>query len=490
MTTIYLKKHILNAFLKRIAIYLFFIIFCADAFAQQMPMPYTEAVPDTPASVLRRLNRQTRRIFEQQHPIPKNSTRAYMELAGMELGVYSFNQWVRHADFTKITWQTTKRNINPANWWWDKDEFQTNQFGHPFHGSLFYNSFRSNGYSFWQSAPAAVAGSYLWETFAENEPPSINDFINTSFGGIVLGEMTHRLANKIVNNRSRGFKRQASEVVGFLINPMNGLNRIMDGKWGKYSANDADRDSSKISAELDIGLRRFGAGSINPFKDGGFGWYGRARMLYGTPYLDYRKPFSNISILVEVGKDDSTLVNNLAVYGSIAGWPIKSKGQFQHLAILSANYDYIRNASFFYGGQSVQINLYSKVELHKKVKINTAVGAGPILLSAIPSYHPTTGRNYDYGPGIAFDVNGGVTVLDRFNYTLSYRGAVTKTVNGAASNYFLHALTNEVSYKCLDNFSLAAESGYYVLSRNYKDLPDDTNRYPYLRFSVRYIINP
>lgn len=463
---------------------------CITSFAQEI-MPYTQAPPDTSSrSFLRRQARENARLLEQQHPVKKNTSRAWIELIGMEVGVYSFNHWVRHTDFTRIDWGTTKRNINPGNWWWDKDEFQTNQFGHPYHGALFYNSFRSNGYSFWQSAPAAVLGSYAWETFAENEPPSIGDFVNTSFGGIVLGEMTYRLSSKIVNNNTHGFKRQLSEVAGLLINPMGGLNRILDGKWGKYTYNKADRDSSKITAEFDLGIRKFSVGSVNPLKDGGFGWYGRARLLYGTPYLDYRKPFSNMNISLELGKDDSTLVNTLSVYGSIAGWPIRSKGKFQHLAILSANYDYIRNYSFFYGGQSVQINLYSKMEVHDKVKLNTTLSTGAILLSAIPSAHPITGRSYDYGTGLAFSAMGGITVLDRFKYSLGYRGALTTTLNGSPSNYFLHALTNEASYRFADNVSLAAESGYFVLSRNYRALSDDTKRYPYLRFSVRYTLNP
>jgi hypothetical protein len=41
--------------------------------------------------------------------------------------------------------------------------------------------------------------------------------------------MTYRLANKLVNNNSTGIGRQASEVFAFLINPINGFNRIIKG---------------------------------------------------------------------------------------------------------------------------------------------------------------------------------------------------------------------------------------------------------------------
>jgi len=82
----------------------------------------------------------------------------------------------------------------------------TNQFAHPSHGSVFFYAFRYNGYSFWQSVPAVFAGSYVWETAGEVQAPSINDFINTGFGGVVMGEMTHRFAGKLIDNESRGIK--------------------------------------------------------------------------------------------------------------------------------------------------------------------------------------------------------------------------------------------------------------------------------------------
>ncbi len=158
------------------------------------------------------------------------------ELLISETTPWLVDNYIRKVDYTHITWQTVKYNLSPASWTWDNDAFTTNQFGHPYHGSLFYNSLRSNGYSFWQAVPASFAGSYLWETFAENQPPAPNDFINTGFGGITLGEMTYRLANKMVNNRSRGLKRQLSEVIALLINPVNGLTRIIDGRWGRLWA--------------------------------------------------------------------------------------------------------------------------------------------------------------------------------------------------------------------------------------------------------------
>src|ERR1700748_1616225 len=70
-----------------------------------------------------------------------------------EITPWSFDHFVANKDYTDLTWKSTAYNLNPGHAQFDNDPFTTNQFGHPYHGSLFYNSFRTNGYTFWQSVP-------------------------------------------------------------------------------------------------------------------------------------------------------------------------------------------------------------------------------------------------------------------------------------------------------------------------------------------------
>ena len=67
-------------------------------------------------------------------------------------------------------------------------------FAHPYHGGLYFNAGRSNGLTFWESAPLAFLGSWTWEYLGETHRPALNDFFMTSFGGIALGEVFHRVA--------------------------------------------------------------------------------------------------------------------------------------------------------------------------------------------------------------------------------------------------------------------------------------------------------
>ncbi len=415
----------------------------------------------------------------------KKFGRSALLLGVAELTPWTFDRFIGGAYDYKVDFGTIKHNINLRNWAFDNDPFVTNQFAHPFHGSTYFNAFRANGYTFWQSVPAPFVGSYIWETLSERQSPAPNDFINTSFGGVILGEMTFRLSTRIVNNQSRGFKRQAAEAVALLIDPMNGLNRIINGKWGKVTPNSSEHDSSKVYGEIDIGMRR-----INGYnKAGNLGWYGHAKLLYGTPDENYRVPFSNIAINAEFGKDDSTAVNVVSAYGSLAGWEVTSTDKVEQVAVLSANYDYIHNQQFFYGGQSIKINLYSEYDLAKKIKINTVISAGPIILGAAPDIYRYHGRDYDYGSGASASVSAGIKFDDRLSYTIHYGTGWLGSLNGYASHYFIHTVSSEISAKIIDGFSLAGEPGYFSLSSYYKNHPELHKNYPYLRLSARYSVN-
>jgi len=111
----------------------------------------------------------------------------------------------------RALWQTTLINIlyeganllrgqvtaeiTPKTWWdnmkhgwvWDLDDFEVNQIGHPYQGNNYYTSGRANGLSFYESAALTAFGSGTWEFFGETNLPSVNDFINTTLGGIALG---------------------------------------------------------------------------------------------------------------------------------------------------------------------------------------------------------------------------------------------------------------------------------------------------------------
>ena len=129
---------------------------------------------------------------------------AAAEVTGINVFVHCFDRWALNSDFAQTTWHSIDHNLRNG-FVWDNDYFITNLFAHPYHGNLYFNSARSNGLTFWESAPFALAGSTMWELLGETEPPAINDIFATTIGGIAIGEITHRLSNAILDDRHRGW---------------------------------------------------------------------------------------------------------------------------------------------------------------------------------------------------------------------------------------------------------------------------------------------
>jgi hypothetical protein len=150
--------------------------------------------------------------------------------------VWAFDRFALNEDFARINSHTIKRNLKtfPV---WDTDKFSTNLFAHPYHGSLYFNAARSNGMSFWQSTPYTVGGSLMWEFFMEVESPSVNDLFATTFGGIELGEITYRISDLFLDDRSTGLERIGREILSGLISPVRGFNRLIAGDSWRYRPN-------------------------------------------------------------------------------------------------------------------------------------------------------------------------------------------------------------------------------------------------------------
>lgn len=104
----------------------------------------------------------------------------------------------------------------------DKDPFIVNYVAHPYSGSVYYNSVRSQGLNPLQSFAFAFAQSTMWEYLIEAsmEQPSIQDLIATPVLGAVLGEATHQ-ATRLM--KRRGFNL-IEKIAVTIINPAYVIN--------------------------------------------------------------------------------------------------------------------------------------------------------------------------------------------------------------------------------------------------------------------------
>ena len=134
---------------------------------------------------------------------PKRSVgRAFLDTTLINV-VYGLANLARGQVTAEVTPKTWWANMKQG-WVWDLDDFGVNQIGHPYQGNNYYNAGRAHGLSFWESAGITAFGSGTWEYFGETNHASVNDLINTTLGGIALGEVLHRTAWLVRDTRATG----------------------------------------------------------------------------------------------------------------------------------------------------------------------------------------------------------------------------------------------------------------------------------------------
>ena len=273
-------------------------------------------------------------------PVKKHYWQAAAEVTAINIGVQLFDRWGIKSDFAQTNFRTLKRNFTDGMVW-DNDFFITNLFAHPYHGNLYFNAARTNGLSFWESAPYALGGSLMWEFLGETEPPAINDIFATTMGGMAIGEMTHRLSHTMLDDRDRGFRRFLREAAATIVNPIQGLHRIISGDaWRVRRDHYLYHDYNRIPIDVSFSLAwRYLADDGALFR-GVHAPSLNMTLTYGTPVdgerhttpYDFFDAETNISL-----GGGQPLVNSLLIVGRLWSMPILDKkdmagefGIYQH----------------------------------------------------------------------------------------------------------------------------------------------------------------
>ena len=273
-------------------------------------------------------------------PVKKRYWLAAAEVTGINVGVHLFDRFVIKSDFAQTTFKTLKRNFTDGMVW-DNDFFTTNMFAHPYHGGLYFNAARTNGLTFWESAAYSLGGSLMWEFLGETEPPAINDVFATSMGGMAIGEMTHRLSRTILDDRDRGSLRFWREAAAFIVNPIQGLHRIVTGDAWRVR-HDHYRYHNYEELPIDVSLSagwRYLADDGALFR-GVHAPYLNMTLSYGTPVDGERhtKPydFFDFETNFAIG-GGQPMINSLQILGRLWSMPILDKndmsgefGIYQH----------------------------------------------------------------------------------------------------------------------------------------------------------------
>jgi len=407
-----------------------------------------------------------------------NPALAAAEVALINVVVNVFNRVTRgeEGEFAYVSPASWQRNIE-IGWEFDDNNFSTNMFAHPYHGSTYYSAARSNGMNFWESAPFAFGGSLMWEYLGETHLPAPNDFIATSVGGIALGEMLHRTSNLVLDNEATGGSRIWRELAGTLLNPVRGFNRLIHGDMGRVGANPPDRFPSRIRSLWDFGGRPV-TDSVGEQERH---FFANFNLWYGDPHNgDIKKPFNSFELRLQLNAADKSAIGRLQVLGTLYGDQLSSEESQQdpsktnHIFAVTQHYDYLENQAFELGGNALGMGLLSRWPVSESFSLTSRLIGSFVLLGGIRSpYAEVSGRTYDFGTGLGLQTyimgwHKGRQVLE-----LLYWGEHLQVIDGSPGNHTVHIFGATARFP-IAFFGIGASVTHAIRDGNFRDFPDIT----------------
>ena len=239
---------------------------------------------------------------------------------------------------------TTWDHLIHGPWVIDSDSFGTNQFGHPYHGSLYHGFSRSAGLGYWESAAYTLMGSFLWETAGETLKPSINDQVASGIAGSFLGEPLFRMASLLLERGKPGFWR---ELGAALISPPTGFNRLVFGDRFQPvfpSHNPAVFWSAQIGAALHMNTGGSNPGGFDPSEVTGD--FTMSYGLPGKPGYTYRRPFDYFQFGLTAVSTTNNPLENLITQGLLFGSDYEVGDNYRGVWGLYGSYDYVSPHAF------------------------------------------------------------------------------------------------------------------------------------------------
>ncbi|MES2003753.1 MAG: DUF3943 domain-containing protein [Bacteroidota bacterium] len=391
----------------------------------------------------------------------------FLQITGINLFQLTVDRYLLNADYARVGFQSWGDNLRNGMEW-DTDRFGVNFIGHPYTGSMYFNTARSNGYNYFQSFGYAASGSLMWEFFGENTKPSYNDLIVTPVSGAFLGEILYRLSSNILDDRTRGAERVFREMLAGIVNPIRGLNRLFQGKTSRIT-NKEVYQKEPLNVTLIGGMHKinednkviFGKGPVNPFISVQFD--------YGNPFEDRpRQPFDLFRLRTAfsfgVGRK---ILDNITGYGLLFG---RNK-QFGKLSMLIGGfqyYDYWDNKSFELGAIGFGGAAFFKLPLSKQSILYTNIHLGVIPFSGNSTrFGPDTSqfRDYSYGGGLESKLEATLVLGKNITANLLYHYYFIKTYIGAPGSNFIGILEPKVTFRVFKNLGIGFQEYAYADNR-------------------------
>ncbi|HWN17290.1 MAG TPA: DUF3943 domain-containing protein [Gemmatimonadales bacterium] len=373
-------------------------------------------------------------------------------------------------------------NVGTQSWWanvrggftWDDDVFGVNQAAHPYHGSLYFNAARSSGYDFWSSTPFVTAGSLGWELFAENVRPSLNDLINTTLGGIALGEAAYRMSSLLSKG---GFSRRMG---AFVVSPVARTHAFLQRR-GSQADSDPVPAPESSSALVAVGQRR--SSGASPSGVSGSNAFVGVSVQYGSAFGDgVTRPYDAFEFSLQLSPEENVVLSHVAVSGVLSRRTIvRSTGNQLFLALFQ-HYDYDDLPAFKASSQSLSGALLFRRKAGARTDVDLGLHLEAVPLAAVSSEHQgVRRRDYDLGPGFGGRFMGSVRRDRRDLLRLDARTVWVHSLHGADADHLTATARFSAAIPVMRMVSVGGDVGLTVRRSSYRAEPRVTKRIPQLR---------
>ena len=340
-----------------------------------------------------------------------NALRALAKDLSINASILAWDYYVQNRDYARISRHVLEDHFThkPV---FDNDSFSGNQFSHPYHGSMSYNTARYEGLSYGVSLLYPILGSATWEWMCETNPPSVNDLLSTGVGGAVLGEVAHRTSDIFFDNSSTGLDRLTREVIGSLLNPVRAVHRLLTGEMWRVSPARGKRVTPQpYSFEVGTGYRSMQ--ELKGNRDFLHSPYMEFEFNYGQRFNDAKRsrPFDLFSLSLLLNLSDShPTVGNFEISGRLANkqfdlrkrWKL-DVGFYQNLKYIdhySKHEEAPHNFSMISEAVSFGCGVYAERQT-KWICVQNDVMVSGIVLGGTPAdYFPMRRYNYTNGASI------------------------------------------------------------------------------------------
>jgi len=372
-----------------------------------------------------------------------NHLRAVAGLFAINWVIWQYDWLSSQREIFFVTRETIVRNFK-TGFVFDDNSFQTNFFGHPFHGSMYMGSARGAGLSYWEALPYPWLGSFLWEFTGERHLPAPNDWIATSWGGTVIGEAMFRLANEVFDDSLSGAPRLWSELGGTAVSPLYGLQRLTSGRT---VADGPPPHHRRLDAELMVGLNRVRLNAMGNEQKYDPGLFFAIDVEYGDllpkPGENHVDPFEFFDLFAALSLSGGELGGSqLFIEAPVYGWNTylsdpKGAHPDNNVFAITQFFDYQGANIVQFGGAGLGVGNYTVWRFNNDLRFRISANLqGAFLSGATSPFTAATGRTYNFAAGGTADV---VSRLDSKTFgELGFRARqyLTWVIDGADGSEF------------------------------------------------------